>query len=99
MVSVKQVFSAAITKESLEISNLERVFSAVGRRSKALPKIALFCGFLKVVGEKSVLSREMRIVSRKFGSSARNSKQSVEMYRSLRTFLLAREVSHLQVKF
>jgi hypothetical protein len=36
--------SAASTKESLDISKVDRIFSAAGRRSNAFLKIALFCG-------------------------------------------------------
>jgi hypothetical protein len=68
--------SAASTKESLEISNFGRIFSAAGRRSKVLVKIALFCGFPGVVCGISVLSLEIRIVSRKFKRIAGNPPKS-----------------------
>ena len=60
VVSENQLLSAASTKESLDISNLGRIFSAAGGRSNALPKIALFCGLLGVVGGISALSLEIR---------------------------------------
>ena len=46
-------------KESLDISNLDRIFSDAGRRSNALLKIALFRGLLGVVGGIFLLVREV----------------------------------------
>jgi hypothetical protein len=65
-VSEIRLLSAASAKESLDISNLDRIFSAAGRRSNVLLKIALFCGLLEVVDGISALSLEIRIVRRKF---------------------------------
>jgi len=67
-----RLLSAASTKESLDISKLDRIFSAAGRRSNAFLKIALFCGLPAVVGGISALSLEIRIVSRKFKRFAGN---------------------------
>jgi hypothetical protein len=64
--------SAASTKESLDKSNLDRIFCAAGRRSKDLLKIAIFGGLPGVVGGISALSLEIRIVSRKFKRIAGN---------------------------
>jgi hypothetical protein len=47
-------------KESLDISKLDRVFSAARCRSNALLKIALFCGLPGVAGGISVLSLAIR---------------------------------------
>jgi hypothetical protein len=52
------------------ISNLDRIFSAAGRRAKALLKIALFCAVWGVVGGISAVSPEIRIISWKFKKSA-----------------------------
>jgi hypothetical protein len=49
VVSEIRILSAARTKESLDIANLDRIFSADGHRPDALLKIALFCGSLGVV--------------------------------------------------
>ena len=70
------LLSAASTKESLDISNLDRIFSAAGRRSNALLKIPLFCRLLEVVGGISALSLEIRIFSRKFKRIAGNPPKS-----------------------
>jgi len=78
--------SAASTKESLDISKLDRIFSAAGRRSNGFLKIALFCGLPGVVGDISALSEEIRIVSRKFKRIAGNPPKS-------------RNFSHRCVKF
>jgi hypothetical protein len=48
IVSGIQIFSAASTKESVEISNFGRIFFTVGRRTKDLLKIAFFCGIAGV---------------------------------------------------
>jgi len=72
IVSEIRLLSAARTKESLDISKLDRIFSAAGRRSNAFLKIALFCGLPAVVGGISALSLEIRIVSRKFKRFAGN---------------------------
>jgi hypothetical protein len=71
-----RILSAASTKESLDISNLDRIFAAAGRRLNALPKKALFCGFLRVAGGISALSLEIRIVIRKFKKIAGNPPKS-----------------------
>jgi hypothetical protein len=60
IVSEIRLLSAAGTKELLDISNLDRIFSAAGRRLNAFLKIALFCGFLRVGGGISVLSLTIR---------------------------------------
>jgi hypothetical protein len=52
--------SAASTKESLDISKLDRIFFAAGRRSNAFLKSALFCGLPAVAGGISALSLEIR---------------------------------------
>jgi hypothetical protein len=67
-----RLLSAASTKESPDISNFDRIRSAAERRSNALLKIALFCGFLEFAGGISALSLEIRIVSRKFKRIAGN---------------------------
>jgi hypothetical protein len=56
-------------------TSVDRIFSAAARRSKAL-KIALFCGFPRIVAGISALSLEIRIFSRKFKSSAGNPRKS-----------------------
>jgi hypothetical protein len=68
--------SAASTKESLDISKLDRIFSAAGRLPNGFLKIALFCGLPVVVGGISVLSLEIRIVSRRFKTIAGNPPKS-----------------------
>jgi hypothetical protein len=59
-VSEIALVSAGSRKESLDMSNLDRIFSAAGRRSNALLKIALFCGLRAFVGGISALSMETR---------------------------------------
>jgi hypothetical protein len=54
-----RVLSAASRKESLDVRNLDRIFSAVGRRSNGLLKIAFFCGLLGVAVGISALSLEI----------------------------------------
>jgi hypothetical protein len=75
-ISERLVFSAVGAKESLEISNCGRILSAAGRWSKDNLKIALFRRLPEVVGSISALSLEIRIVSRKFKSSAGNPSKS-----------------------
>src|SRR6202521_5833057 len=65
-VSEIRLLSAASTKESLDISDFDRIFSAAGRRSNALLKIALFSGLLGIIGGISAPSPEIRTVSWKF---------------------------------
>ena len=55
-----RLLSAASTKDSPDILNPDRIFSAAGRRSNALVKIALFCGLPGVVGGISAFSLEIR---------------------------------------
>jgi hypothetical protein len=76
-VSQIRLFSAAGPKESLDISNLNRIFSAAGRRSNDRLKIALFSGLPGVVGGISVVSLEIRIVSWKFKRIAGNPSKSL----------------------
>jgi hypothetical protein len=83
-----RLLSAAGTKESLNLSKLDRIFAAAGRRSNVLLKIA----FSAACRELSAAFRALRW---KFESSTGNSKQSLEIHRSRRTFLLVREVSDL----
>jgi hypothetical protein len=71
-----RVLSAASAKESLDISNLDRIFSAVGRRPNALLKITLFWSLLGVAGGISALWLEIRIISRKFKRIAGNPPKS-----------------------
>jgi hypothetical protein len=71
-----RLLGAASTKESLEISNADRIFSSAGRQSNVLVKIAIFCGLLRVVARISALSLEIRIVSRKFKRVAGNPRKS-----------------------
>ena len=68
-------------KESLDISNLDRIFSAAGRRSNALLEIALSCSFRDSARGISALSLES-------DSPARNSTGSLEIRRSGANFLL-----------
>jgi hypothetical protein len=58
--------SAADTKESLDISKFDRIFSAAGRRSNDSHENRAVSGLPGVVGGISALSLEIRIVSRKF---------------------------------
>ena len=54
-----RLFSAAQTKESLEISNFGRIFSASDRPEKVTLKIALFSRILRTVAGISVGSLEI----------------------------------------
>jgi hypothetical protein len=96
IVSEIWILSAASRKESLEISNFGRIFPAAGRRSKARLKIALFGGFLEVVGGISALSPEMRIVSRKFKRIAGNPRKSLNFSGRARSFKSSAELLNFQ---
>jgi hypothetical protein len=88
--------SAARRKDSLEISNLDRIFSAAGRRSNVLLKIAFFCGSAGVVGGISPFSLEMEIVSRKFKRIAGNPPKSRNFSARAESFRSSAEVLNLQ---
>lgn len=59
IVSVIQVFSAASIRETLDTSNLDRIFSAAGCRPKALLIITVFSRFFGMVAGISALSLEI----------------------------------------
>src|SRR5262249_44705555 len=71
-----RLLSAVRTKESMEISNLDRIFCAAGRPAKVLLKHALFSDLSGVVGGISAPPPEIRIVSRKFNRIAENPPKS-----------------------
>jgi len=60
----------------VDISNLDRIFSAARSGSTDLLKIAFFRGFLGVVCGISALPLQIRIVSRKFKRIAGNPPKS-----------------------
>src|ERR1051326_5777844 len=76
IVSGIQLLSAVRTKESLAISNLDRIFYAAVRPPKVRAKNALFSGLPRVVGGISALSLEIRIISGKFKRFAGNPPKS-----------------------
>jgi hypothetical protein len=78
------------------MSNLDRIFSAAGRRSNALLKIALFSGFLEVVAGISALSLEIRIVSWKFKRIAGNPPKSRDFSARAGRFRSSAEFLNLQ---
>ena len=78
--------SAASTKESLDLSNLDRIFRAAGRRSNALLNIVSFCGLSGVADGISTLSPEIRIVSRKFQKNRWKSAKVPELFSSCQKF-------------
>jgi hypothetical protein len=88
--------SAASTKELLEISNLDRIFSAADRRSKLLLKIAFFGRLPGVVGGISALSLEIQIFSWKFKSIARNPQKSGNFSARARSFKSSAELLNFQ---
>src|SRR5438067_3112039 len=91
-----RLLSAASTEESLDISNLDRIFCAAGLRSNALLKIALFCGLLGVVGGFSALSLEILIVSRKFKRIVGNPRKSLNFSARAGSFKSSAELLNFQ---
>jgi hypothetical protein len=95
-VSRIRLFSAASIKESLEISHLGQIFAVAGRWSKLRVKIALFGRILGVVGGISVLSLEIRIVSRKFERIAGNPPKSRNFSARAGSFRSSTELLNVQ---
>jgi hypothetical protein len=91
-----RLVAAASTKESLEISNDDGIFSSAGRQSNVLLKIAIFCGLLRGVGRISALSLEIRIVSRKFKRVAGNPPKSRNFSARAGSFSSAAELFNSQ---
>jgi len=86
------------TKESPDISNLDRMFSGAGRRSSALLKIALFYGLLEVAGGISTLSLQIRIASRKFKRIAGNPRKSRNFADRAGSFRSSAELFNFQLE-
>jgi hypothetical protein len=84
------------TKESLEISDLSRIFSAARRRSKDLLEIRLFRCVLEFVVGISALSLEIPIVSRKFERIAGNPPKSVNFSTCAGSFRSSAELLDFQ---
>jgi hypothetical protein len=96
LLSEIRLLAAASTKESLEISNDDEIFSSPGHQSNVLLKIAIFCGLLRVVGRISTLSPEIRIVSRKSKRVAGNPPKSRNFSARAGSFSSAAELFNLQ---
>ena len=93
-----RLFSAARTKESLEISHFGRIFPASGRPGKVTLKIARFSRILRAVAGISVLSLEIRIFSRKFQKVAGNPRKSQDFPTRSRSFKFSAELLNSQRK-
>jgi hypothetical protein len=96
IVSGIRFLSAARTKESLEISNLDGIFTAVVRTAKVLLKNALFSGLSGVVGGIAVLSMEIRIISRKFNRIGGNPPKSLDFRTRAGSFRSSAELLNFQ---
>jgi hypothetical protein len=97
-VSEIRLCSPASTKQSLEMADFDRIFSAAGRRSNALLKIPLFCRLLEVVGGISALSLEIRICSRKFKRIAGNPPKSLNFSARAGSFRSSAELLNFQLE-
>jgi hypothetical protein len=84
------------TKESLEISNLDRTLSVAGGPAKVLLKSALFSGLAGIVGGIAVLSLEIRIVSGKFNRIAGDPPKSRDFPTRARSFKSSAERLNFQ---
>ena len=91
-----RLLAAARTKESLGISNLDRIVSALSRLGKVLLKNALFSGFSVVVGGISNLSPELQMVSWKFNRIAGNPPKSRDFPTRAGSFRSSAELLNVQ---
>jgi hypothetical protein len=87
------------TKESLEMSNVDRILSAAGRPAEVLLKNALFNGLPRVVGGILALLLEIRIVGAKFNRIAGNPPKSRNFATRAGSFRSSAELLNFQRDF